>query len=1273
MTRSAACLIVRNEEADIAEWLVHHHLIGFDMLIVYDHQSTDRTAAVIRSLARDIPITLHAWQDTSKDRQNAAYRDCLQRHGAEFDWIGFLDADEFLIGPPGERIQTLLATNERAAGIALNWLIFGTTGHAGLAGALVLQSLTRRGSHDFEVNRHVKSIIRPGQVRRVLNPHAFELDGATVHPNGAAVQWERPGIVAQGTAMHDCWRVHHYFLRSAEHWQRRLARGQLGAEARHAEQFSLYDRNEIEDRTALPHAIRVQAFLAHRAADAASPILCVLDRVDNDTASGWAFDRSAPEETINFAAIIDGFLVATVAADQPRPDLGQAGYPVQSGFSFRIPRLFQDGRSHRLELLNDNRAFPFHSHVGMNDMMLAAHAITGFIDRLQPDCVEGWMHDALHPSVPISFSVLIDGSGECFEVASIHRADVLASGCSSAHVGFHVKLPKTLQDGQPHGIAFFHEDGSELLLCDPHTATWSNAWIIPATTQPTAASSVVVTVDRLAEGIVAGWAYNEAAVMEPARLDMMIDGQFVESLTADIARADVLHAGHPHALVGYTQTIPSRFCDDRDHTLSWRGSGGAPVCSATGVAAPDWHFRFARTQITGQVDGLQEGAIRGWVLLHDHVAERRTGGLSVLVTHRGQPIAQLTANRFRADVAETHDCDPNCGFSFVPAIELVAGRALDLRFRVLPDGPELQGSPYTACFPALESFRQVREMLSVADTLFTQMWALRSQLKAMLPAEQHSLASYDAWARSYQQALAARPATDFADTPLISVICPAFRPRLADFRAAVQSVIAQTYRNWELIIVDDCSQRPELDALINELAASDPRIRTRFLAENAGISGATNAAIAQVQGTHVAFFDHDDLMAPRALELMLAAAQRHRALLLYCDEDKIDDFGCYSEVNFKPDWNHRFLLAQNYVCHLLFVDAATLRAAGPLRRECDGAQDHDMILRLSELIPPEQIHHVPEVLYHWRKTPTSTASSGKSKSYAVQAGIRAVSEHLQRLGVDAEVSSPFDATFYAVKWRPTAWPKVTIIIPFREHIALTRACLAGIVECTDYPSYEIVLVDNWSTSAESDAFARDIAGMDNVRIIRVERAFNYSELNNIAVAATESEMLLFLNNDVFVRQPNWLEQMVGETQADPKAAIVGIKLLYPNGLVQHAGVILGVGGIADHAHRGLTAQDPGYMARAICAQELSAVTAACMLCRRDVFDQVGGFDAEHLQVAFNDVDLCLKVGAAGWRVVWTPHVTAEHRESLSRGSDFKPEHQARFFAENQGDRGFSVI
>jgi GT2 family glycosyltransferase len=892
--------------------------------------------------------------------------------------------------------------------------------------------------------------------------------------------------------------------------------------------------------------------------------------------------------------------------------------------------------------------------------------VVGFIDRLQPDMVAGWIHDPSQPQRPVSFRLVIDDIDEHFEIASIFRADVIGGGYASAHVGFAVPIPPQFQDRRPHRLAFFRDDGSALSLCDPKTQISSHLWTIgaEAVPLPEAASRTRVVVDRLSDGSISGWAYDDDDHNGTAMLKMAIDGELIEIFQCAGPREDVRNAGHPHALVGFTRKIPGRFCDDQTHALTLLSGDDRPASSLSGAIAPSLFFQFPSIAISGRVDGLHDGAIRGWVIRHDHIANRRSGGVEVLVTHLGQPIGQMRADQFRADVAETLDCDPNCGFTFMPAISYAAGRSLDLRFRVLPDGPELEGSPFLAQFPDQQTTRALSDLLGVADRLFTQMWDLRARIKSLLPSDQHNLQTYDNWARIYQASLAQRLLPALATRPLVSIICPTYRPRMKDFTAAVQSVIDQTYRHWELIIVDDCSNSPDLSATIRAMADRDCRIRAIFLETNSGISGATNAAIAEAAGDYVAFFDHDDLLVPRAIEMMLGAAQRTGAELLYCDEDKIDDAGEFSEINFKPDWNHRLLMAQNYVCHLLFVRRAMLLQAGPLRTACDGAQDHDLILRLVEIIPPDRIHHVAEILYHWRKTPTSTASSGKSKSYAVQAGIRAVSDHLARRGLDAVVSSPREATFYAIDWVIAVEPKVSIIIPYREHIDLTRACITAVRGITAYRNYEIVLVDNWSISASSQEFAAEIAGLDDIKIIRAEIPFNYSELNNMAVRATSGDFVLFLNNDVFVQQANWLAQMVGEAMAAPDIALVGAKLFYPNDLVQHAGVILGVGGIADHAFRGLSRDEPGYMARAICSQELSAVTAACLLCRRAAFKEVGGFDAANLHVAFNDVDLCLKIGAAGHRIVWAANVEAEHRESLSRGSDFKPEHQARFFHEN---------
>lgn len=362
MTRSAACLIVKNEAEDIAEWLVHHHLIGFDTLIVYDHQSTDRTADIVRDLGRDIPIILRTWSDTSRERQNAAYRDCLAKDGRTFDWIGFLDADEFLISDNGERVADLLLHHDNAAAVALNWLIFGTSSLGDLGGRLVLEALNHRARRDFDPNRHVKSILRPGAVRQVVNPHVCDVDGITVQANGFEPIWERPGLVAPGKAVFEPWRIHHYFLRTRRHWEARLARGQLGSQARHAGQFEIYDRNEQEDRAAAPHAARVRQFFAERGAvKAAAPVvLCVLDRLDAGRASGWAFDRAAPAAGIGFTALVDERAIGFVDCNLARPDLVPAGYPEYSGFDFVIPQCFCDGRPHILALAHDNGRFGFH-------------------------------------------------------------------------------------------------------------------------------------------------------------------------------------------------------------------------------------------------------------------------------------------------------------------------------------------------------------------------------------------------------------------------------------------------------------------------------------------------------------------------------------------------------------------------------------------------------------------------------------------------------------------------------------------------------------------------------------------------------------------------------------------------------------------------------------------------------------------------------------------------------------------------------------------------
>ena len=902
--------------------------------------------------------------------------------------------------------------------------------------------------------------------------------------------------------------------------------------------------------------------------------------------------------------------------------------------------------------------------------------VVGYCDLVTETSVQGWAYDPGVPSEPLIMRVLIDGRCIDSVTCDLVRQDVTASGYSSRRVGFDVAIPPEPRNDRDRLLEFRRLDGTLISLQGRYGP--QRNWVLPKAQAGSAAVEqrdvILGNIDLVFDGEVHGWAYAKGAADVPVTLDIFIDNVFELSVSCDLERVDVAAAGHPNSNVGFKAQMPARYYDGDSHLLEIRSQRDDPRRLETYLGDDGTRrvFSFPAQVIVGRVDGLHNGAVSGWAFWHDRGTGTKIGGLQVLVTVQGHPIAQIAARGSRPDVAAAYGCDPNCGFAFYPPPRFVAGRTIEFDFRVIPGSHVLDGSPTRVNFPSLETVAAIRDLEEATDKIFTELWLLRDRVRRMAPVETYTVEHYDPWARQYQNSLTAAPdrlkgllPKDGSPPPLVSIVCPAYQPRLPDFVAAVESVRAQTFPHWELIIVDDASGSAELTSCINAFRDQDKRIKAVTLKTNRGISAATNVALTRAKGSYVAFLDHDDLLADRAIEFMLAAALRSGAQMLYSDEDKIDDDGTFSEVNLKPDWNYRLLLGLNYVCHLLLVERAQLDKAGPFRTVCDGAQDHDIIIRLAEIISHDKIEHVPEVLYHWRKTPSSTSASGKTKSYAVAAGLRAIQDHLDRGEPAGRVHSPRDITCFEIDWKIARELSVTIIIPYREHIDMTRDCLEAIWAHTEYVNYQIVLVDNWSVSDEALKFAAEMNGRDGISVMRIEEEFNFSRLNNLAVAGGGGELLLFMNNDVIVSDPAWLGTMVGEMLADPLVAIVGNKLLYPSGLVQHGGVILGVGGVADHAHKGLAGDDPGYIARAICAQEMSAVTAACMLCRRTVFEAVGGFDERELQVAFNDVDLCLRVGRAGFRIIWTPNSVAEHRESLSRGDDMRSDQQSRFFHENE--------
>ncbi len=494
--------------------------------------------------------------------------------------------------------------------------------------------------------------------------------------------------------------------------------------------------------------------------------------------------------------------------------------------------------------------------------------------------------------------------------------------------------------------------------------------------------------------------------------------------------------------------------------------------------------------------------------------------------------------------------------------------------------------------------------------------------------------------------------------PRISVLMPTYNPPPAWLREAVASVRAQVYPHWELCIADDASTDPQVAATLEALAAEDDRIRWMRRPVNGHIAEASNSALALATGDWVALMDHDDLLTPDALLRVAAEVQADPGLrLVYSDEDKIDADGQRYNPYFKPDWNLELFCSQNMVSHLGAYERSLVLAVGGFRRGFEGAQDYDLALRCVERLRPEQIHHIPHVLYHWRAHAQSTAQSADAMPYAELAGEAALNEHFERTGLAARSESTPHG--YRTRLAPPArWPRVSLIIPTRDALPLVRQCIESIVGLSTYPDYEIVLVDNGSTDPEALAYFERLRSLPGYRVLRDDGPFNYAALNNRAVAQAEGEVVALVNNDIEVITPEWLEEMVA-IALQPGVGAVGARLLYPDDTVQHAGVLLGIGGIAGHAHKHLARADGGYFNRAQLAQSFSAVTAACLVVRKALYEAVGGLDAEHLQVSYNDVDFCLRLAEAGHRNVWTPYAELYHHESATRPRDLDPAQRER--------------
>ena len=629
--------------------------------------------------------------------------------------------------------------------------------------------------------------------------------------------------------------------------------------------------------------------------------------------------------------------------------------------------------------------------------------------------------------------------------------------------------------------------------------------------------------------------------------------------------------------------------------------------------------------------------IQGWVV-------DQRGSVDVTVHQEDASLLDCRISRGRRpDVVERRNLDEEyktqeIGFRISAALPEIKGREIILHF--------CGDSVTKTCDIDIEALRKENKPKGFFGRLFGK--------------ETVAEGGYEAWLARHKadkRVLRRQKHASFAQKPLISIVIPLYCTPLPYLKELIESVRRQSYENWQLCLADG-SPDDKAKEFLEKHYGREKRIVYQKLEENGGISVNTNAAAELAKGEYLMFCDHDDTLEPDALYEIVKAINDTDADVIYTDEDKVSmDGQHYFDPNFKPDFNLFRLRENNYICHIFVVRKSLTGETGMLRSEFDGAQDFDFILRCCE--KAKKITHIPRVLYHWRCHMDSTAADPSSKAYAYEAGRKAIREHYQRMGIDAKVDMTERPGWYRSHIKIQGNPMVSIIIPNKDHTDDLELCLFSMSRKSTYRNYEVLIVENNSEKEETFEYYKKLPERyPKVRVLTWEKEFNYSAINNFAAEEAQGEYLLFLNNDVEILTPDWIEEMLQNCQQENVAA-VGAKLYYPDDTIQHAGVVLGLGGIAGHIMCRASREDPGYFGRMISVQEISAVTAACMMVKKSEFDSVKGFD-ETFQVAFNDIDLCMKFRAAGKKIVFTPYAELYHYESKSRGLEDTPEKQFRF-------------
>jgi len=516
--------------------------------------------------------------------------------------------------------------------------------------------------------------------------------------------------------------------------------------------------------------------------------------------------------------------------------------------------------------------------------------------------------------------------------------------------------------------------------------------------------------------------------------------------------------------------------------------------------------------------------------------------------------------------------------------------------------------------------------------------------------KQATIRSYSNWIEQVEKSHLPSDASikNLALKPLISVLLTIYNANENQLHQCITSVLNQSYPHWQLCIVVDSSSLNPMEPLLKEYAAKDKRIKLIFYTANENATAARNS----ICGDYITLLNHHCLLAKHALYRFTEALNKSpQAALLYSDEDKIDADGNRFDPHFKPDWNPDLLLSQNYISYAAVYKTELINNLSGIGVETAGSQNYDLLLRCTSQLQNSQIIHIPEILYHWRSIEDSTASAPPEKSNTAHIETKALTHCFEHSEPKAEIAAGMQPNTYRIRWPiPMGHPFVSLIIPTRNGYKILKQCIDSILEKTTYDNYEIIILNNQSSCPDTLSYLQSISTDHRISVHSWDYEFNYSAINNFGATLAKGSILGLLNNDVEIINGDWLEEMVSHACRND-IGCVGAKLYYPNNTIQHAGIILGIGGIADHGHKHFGRDEAGYCSRLKLVQNLSAVTGACLLVRKSIFEEVSGLDEENLAIAYNDVDFCLKVRKAGYRNLWTPYAELYHHESVSRGAN----------------------